>query len=70
MPGARPVVCVQTGEVFPSITKAAYAVQRHPAAIFQAIQHPCKCAGYNWKYETENPNTPEYSPAEQPAESL
>eukprot|EP00808_Paulinella_micropora_P002738 g65543.t1 len=41
----RRVICVETGEIFESMTEAANHVGRSYSSIKQAIHHPCKCAG-------------------------
>eukprot|EP00808_Paulinella_micropora_P018501 g10548.t1 len=52
----KPVICVETGEVFPSLSAAARHVGRDWTSIRQAIQHPCKAAGFTWEwFEDEDP---------------
>lgn len=50
-PGAfSPVVCVETGERFPSVKSAAESVSRHPSDISVALKYPRRtCGGYHWK---------------------
>eukprot|EP00808_Paulinella_micropora_P031263 g35351.t1 len=50
MPAPRAVVCISTGEWFPSIVEAARAIDRQEQSLRQAIKHPCRCAGMVWAY--------------------
>eukprot|EP00808_Paulinella_micropora_P032187 g28558.t1 len=63
MPAARPVICKETGEIFPSTTAAAKHVKRAQSAIMQALRTEGQCAGYHWLYLDMQPAT------ENPAES-
>ena len=48
---AKAVVCVETGQVFPSGNAAAQAVGKSPACISQALRGLTKtAAGYHWEY--------------------
>eukprot|EP00808_Paulinella_micropora_P001244 g27164.t1 len=46
---ARPVLCVDTGEVFPSILQAAKSVGRSGNALHGALKHGTKCGGFRWQ---------------------
>ena len=47
----RSVICVETGEEYPSIASAARAVGRKPNSISQCLGGRCKTsAGYHWRY--------------------
>eukprot|EP00808_Paulinella_micropora_P031356 g40020.t1 len=48
--GRRAVLCIDTGEVFPSIAAAARSVNRSGAAISVSIVADGTCAGYKWKF--------------------
>lgn len=48
--GRKPVVCVETGEIYPSITAAAYALSVSEAAVNQAIRKGCRCQGRHWEF--------------------
>ena len=46
-----PVVCVETGERFPSIKTAAKSIARSPSVISAALKYPHRTAGgYHWRY--------------------
>ena len=44
------VLCVETGEVFTTVTKASKSVGKHHCNIIRAIQRNGTCGGYHWKY--------------------
>lgn len=46
----RPVRCIETGEVFPSMTAAAIHVNIHNSKIHRAIKTGCRSRGYHWEY--------------------
>lgn len=46
----RPVVCVETGDRYPSVSSAASANFIHRTSITQAIQRCGRSAGYRWQY--------------------
>lgn len=47
----KPVLCVETGEVFRSLTEAAENVDRCISALSQAISGKShSCAGYHWEW--------------------
>ena len=53
----RKVICVETGEIFPSATDAAKVVGvKNSSSIIQSIKHGCKSGGYHWKYLEEKNN--------------
>ena len=46
----RPVLCVETGKVYPSLSAAARAVYVTPKCIYDALDHPTKTsASYTWR---------------------
>jgi DNA-binding transcriptional MerR regulator len=46
----RPVLCVETGTTYPSISAAARAVYVTPKCIYEALDHPTKTsASYTWR---------------------
>lgn len=51
-PGAfSPVVCVETGERFPSVKSAAEFVSRHESTVIAALKnHKRTAGGYHWRY--------------------
>eukprot|EP00808_Paulinella_micropora_P001184 g35695.t1 len=53
MGASKPVMNVETGEIFPSMRAAGSSVGRHWTSIRQAIDHPCKCAGFHWAFAPE-----------------
>eukprot|EP00808_Paulinella_micropora_P015949 g67112.t1 len=55
MGAKRPVRCIETGEVFPSVRAAARANNTFHQGILQAIVIPCKCKGFTWQYADEDP---------------
>jgi hypothetical protein len=50
----KPVLCIETGEVFKSLTDAARSKGlSSPAPIWQAIQRGGRSRGYTWRYADE-----------------
>lgn len=51
-PGAfSPVVCIETGERFPSVKAAAEFVSRHESTVIAALKnHNRTAGGYHWRY--------------------
>ena len=51
-PGAfSPVVCIETGERFPSVKAAAEFVSKHESTVVAALKNPLRTAGgYHWRY--------------------
>jgi hypothetical protein len=47
---SRPTRCVETGELFPSISAAARAMNVAPAVVHRAINTRRPCCGYHWTY--------------------
>lgn len=47
---SKPVVCLDTGEVFDSISQAAMVIGKTPASISGAIRRGGKCAGFRWQF--------------------
>jgi len=43
------ILCVETGEVFPSITAAANALGVNEASVYQAARKGCRCKGNHYK---------------------
>ena len=51
----RPVLCVETGTTYPSISAAARAVYVTPKCIYDALDHPTKTsASYTWRSHHAN----------------
>eukprot|EP00808_Paulinella_micropora_P000176 g70492.t1 len=48
--GGRPVVCVETGEVFPSIAAAARFLDVGKSCISNAITYQHKSGGLHWQF--------------------
>ena len=44
------VLCVETGEIFPTVIKASKSINRYHSNITRAIQRNGTCGGYHWKY--------------------
>eukprot|EP00808_Paulinella_micropora_P006816 g49119.t1 len=51
---SRPVLCVETGEIYGSMAEAGRAVQRSGGAVKHAITMSGKCAGYSWQFVDED----------------
>ena len=50
----RPVLCVETGKTYPSISAAARAVYVTPKCIYDALDHPTKTsASCTWRSSTK-----------------
>ena len=50
----RPVLCVETGTTYPSISAAARAVYVTPKCIYDALDHPTKTsASFTWRSSTK-----------------
>lgn len=47
---AKKIQCVETGQVFDSMRKAAEYVHRDAGNIHYAIKHNTPCAEYHWRY--------------------
>ena len=56
----RPVMCVETGKVFDSVTEAALWLNVAPSTVFHALTGYAKSAGgYRWEYiDIEGPVVP------------
>lgn len=51
----KPVLCRETGVVYPSITAVAHAFAVNEASVYQAIRKGCRCKGLHWAFlETEH----------------
>eukprot|EP00808_Paulinella_micropora_P032264 g11019.t1 len=44
-----PILCVETGEVYPTIYAAAGSIKVTPEAIHQALRKGYKSGGFHWK---------------------
>lgn len=49
-PQKRPIQCVETGQVFESLAKAAKWGETWPASIRYSIKNDIPAGGYHWKY--------------------
>ncbi|MBP8289483.1 MAG: hypothetical protein KAX51_06740 [Chromatiaceae bacterium] len=49
--GRKPVVCVETGEMYPSITAAAHALMVSESSVSLAIRKGGRCQGRHWKFQ-------------------
>lgn len=47
---SRPVINLDTGEQFCSLTEAAKSLGYSTKAVYQAMRRNCVCGGYRWKY--------------------
>eukprot|EP00808_Paulinella_micropora_P019711 g69821.t1 len=47
----RPVVCVETGEVFPSIAAAARRIGMHRSSIQSSLTRGIRAGQYHWAYQ-------------------
>ena len=45
----KPVVCVETGQTFASVTAAARHLDVNEASVYQAIHKGCRCRGLHWR---------------------
>lgn len=45
----KPVICVETGQMFESITAAARALSVNESSVYQAIRKGCRCRGYHFR---------------------
>lgn len=46
----KPVICLETGEIFSSITDAARYLGVNEASVNQAIRKGCRCKNYHWQF--------------------
>jgi hypothetical protein len=58
-----PVLCIETGKTYPSISAAARAAGVYPARLRQAIANKAPCSGYHWQLQ---PTTDRQPPADHP----
>lgn len=49
--GKKPVICVETGEIHPSITAAARALGVSDASVNQSIRKSCRCKGFHFRFQ-------------------
>lgn len=45
----KPVLCVETAQIFPSITAVARELGVTEQSVSQAIRKGCRCKGYHWR---------------------
>lgn len=50
---ARPVVCVETGTVYPTARLAAQAVGCQPQSVYNACRDGCNAGGVHWRYQDD-----------------
>jgi len=48
--GRKPVQCVETGEIYPSITAAARYLGVNEASVNRAIRKGCRCKGNHYRF--------------------
>lgn len=46
----KPVMCVETGETYPSVTTAARSLGVTEASVYQAIRKGCRCKGNHFRF--------------------
>lgn len=52
---SKKVECIETGEIFESITDAANSINRHKGNLSKCLKGKTKtCAGYHWQYAEES----------------
>ena len=51
---SRPVRCVETGDVFPSLSSAARYIHTDKTSLRKQILKGQRCRGYHWEYVTDN----------------
>ena len=44
------VVCVETGQIYPSVTATAQALSVTEASVYQAIRKNCRCKGCHYRF--------------------
>ena len=47
---AKKIICVETGEIYPSISDACKDIGRSFQSMHRAIKTSGTCGGYHWKY--------------------
>lgn len=47
----RPVVCIETGQVFASVTAASRALGVTEASVYQAVRKGCRCKGNHYRFQ-------------------
>ncbi len=53
----KPVLCIETGQTFPSILVAAKSLNTYSSNIHVALNNPNRtCSGYHWKRSEETSN--------------
>eukprot|EP00808_Paulinella_micropora_P017429 g80497.t1 len=50
MPGPRPIVCLETGQVYPSISEAMRTTGVHRKNISHSLMKGYRAGGYHWYY--------------------
>eukprot|EP00808_Paulinella_micropora_P000529 g56371.t1 len=53
----RPVICLDTGEIFPSMTVAALEKKCHHSSMSRSLKIGCRAGGYHWDYHDVLPET-------------
>ena len=48
--GRKPVLCIETGETYPSVTAAAKALNVNEASVNQAIRKGTRCKGLHFRF--------------------
>eukprot|EP00808_Paulinella_micropora_P002543 g78978.t1 len=54
MPAPRPVRCLETGQVYPSISCAARSVHVVQQTLSKAVRKGGRAAGFRWMYADDN----------------
>ena len=49
---ARPIRCVETGDVFPSINSVARSLDVDPTSLKKQMRQGHRCRGYHWEFVT------------------
>eukprot|EP00808_Paulinella_micropora_P016251 g27094.t1 len=50
----RPIICVDTGEKYTSLTAAAAALGMKKQALWHALKYNHRCAGKRWEYDPDH----------------
>ena len=51
---SKPVRCVETSDVFPSLSSAARYIHTDKSSLRKQILKGQRCHGYHWEYVTDN----------------
>jgi len=49
-PSRKPVICIETGEIFPSAREASKSMGLSNPCVHEAIKRKGKAGGYRWQY--------------------